>query len=324
MRKYLKENSSDLDEVYVTIEFPDGYYDKWGNPIGEDIYGPRIEEIDQILQSTGGKIIWDVQSDPEAGIEGDDFRDTGFRKLTVAQLRSAMDTGIDESEIRVYSSIKAEDEFWNYVNDRNINIYEDDYDVNEDTRIYDINSLIYDTDERLDDLLTEFEAFGLSELQKDLIKEIALADFECGHFTTEEFFLEDCEGDFEGAEQEAANYYRELVEMGPAGFYEEFADELDFSDDFVAEYGELFENASNDKNQLDEVKREDLSNLVVAFRPEDASRTPLADGLGITYAVPFDANITNLENVENLKTLLRQKGISDSAIKKLKFRKFAV
>lgn len=78
----------------------------------------------------------------------------------------------------------------------------------------------------------------LTENQKDLIKEIALMDFESGQFTTAEFFIEDEEGDFTGVEQEAADYYQELIDMGPAGFYEEFGDELDFDPDFVAEYGD--------------------------------------------------------------------------------------
>lgn len=80
------------------------------------------------------------------------------------------------------------------------------------------------------------DATVLTDYQKDLVKEIALADFECGHFTTAEFFIEDEEGDFTGVEQEAADYYQELVDMGPVGFYEEFADELDFDPDFIAEY----------------------------------------------------------------------------------------
>lgn len=78
----------------------------------------------------------------------------------------------------------------------------------------------------------------LIETQKDLIKEIALMDFECGQFTTADFFVEDEEGDFTGVEQDAADYYQELIDMGPAGFYEEFADELDFDPDFVAQYGD--------------------------------------------------------------------------------------
>ena len=86
----------------------------------------------------------------------------------------------------------------------------------------------------------------LTEQQENIIKEIALADFESGHFTDMNFFIEDEEGDFTGVETAAADYYAELINMGPAGFYEEFRDELDFDPDFVAEYGD--EEDDNDWN----------------------------------------------------------------------------
>lgn len=101
--------------------------------------------------------------------------------------------------------------------------------------------------------LHESEA-DLTDMQKDLIKEIALADFECGHFTDVSFFIDDEEDDFTGLEQAAADYYTELINMGPAGFYEEFRDELDFDPDFVAEYGD-----PEDDDDLDEsTKKSDL------------------------------------------------------------------
>lgn len=94
-----------------------------------------------------------------------------------------------------------------------------------------------------EDYFGEVESTGvgdvvLTDYQKDLIKEIALADFESGPITTSaaEFFIEDKEGDFAGVEQAAADYYQELVSMGPIGFYEEFADELNFDPDFIAEH----------------------------------------------------------------------------------------
>lgn len=109
----------------------------------------------------------------------------------------------------------------------------------EDSQNSEYNDLGTDirTGEKFPESLNESEN-GLTDTQKDLIKEIALADFECGHFTTADFFIDDEEGDFTGVEQAAADYYQELVNMGPAGFYEEFADELDFDPDFVAEYGD--------------------------------------------------------------------------------------
>lgn len=86
----------------------------------------------------------------------------------------------------------------------------------------------------------------LTEQQENIIKEIALADFESGHFTDMNFFIEDEEGDFTGVETAAADYYAELINMGPGGFYEEFRDELDFDPDFVAEYGDEDDNDWND------------------------------------------------------------------------------
>lgn len=85
----------------------------------------------------------------------------------------------------------------------------------------------------------------LSEYQKNLILEMVLMDFESGQTENdwdELYNLLDEEGDYEGVLEEATDYYFELLEMGPAGFYEEFCDfwrNLDFSDEFKAEYGVL-------------------------------------------------------------------------------------
>lgn len=45
------------------------------------------------------------------------------------------------------------------------------------------------------------------------------------------------EDDFEGDHEAYAIYFDELLNLGPEGFYEEYKDQLDFSDEFVAEYG---------------------------------------------------------------------------------------
>lgn len=79
--------------------------------------------------------------------------------------------------------------------------------------------------------------------------------------------------DFEDVLPEAADYYFELLEMGPAGFYEEFCNDLDFSDEFKAEYGGFcededpeglddFDESSNDeqtKTKLKEDQEKELS-----------------------------------------------------------------
>lgn len=97
----------------------------------------------------------------------------------------------------------------------------------------------------------------LTEQQENIIKEIALADFESGHFTDMNFFIEDEEGDFEGVETAAADYYAELINMGPGGFYEEFRDELDFDPDFAAEYGDEEDDYDDDFDDLDDFYDED-------------------------------------------------------------------
>lgn len=89
--------------------------------------------------------------------------------------------------------------------------------------------------------LKESEAAGLTDIQKDMIKEMVQMDFECGHPDNDYRELVKLLGEdpeFTGDEEAAARYYMELLSYGPAGFYEEFRDELDFDPDFAAEYGD--------------------------------------------------------------------------------------
>lgn len=134
----------------------------------------------------------------------------------------------------------------------------------EDSQTSEYNDLGIDirTGEKFPEPLNESEN-ALTDTQKDLIKEIALADFECGQFTTADFFIDDEEGDFTGVEQAAADYYQELVDMGPAGFYEEFASELDFDPDFAAEYGDFEEDDLDESSKKNNLKEDsDLDSLV--------------------------------------------------------------
>ncbi len=79
---------------------------------------------------------------------------------------------------------------------------------------------------------------GLTEYQKDLVKEIVQADFECGHPMDYEGALAGMEEDEDlgPVAETAASYYMELVQMGPAGVMDEI--ENNWSDDYKAEYGE--------------------------------------------------------------------------------------
>lgn len=76
------------------------------------------------------------------------------------------------------------------------------------------------------------------KLATDIVEEIRgyVADcFECGHFGIETY--EDFKREYSEYNKDAWEYYNELVQMGPEGFYEEFKDEYDFDPDFIAEYG---------------------------------------------------------------------------------------
>ena len=44
-------------------------------------------------------------------------------------------------------------------------------------------------------------------------------------------------------------YYNELKELGPVGFYEEFKDTLKFDPDFVAEYGHYYDEDDEDEEE---------------------------------------------------------------------------
>ena len=75
----------------------------------------------------------------------------------------------------------------------------------------------------------------LTAEQKNEIMEVVAMSFETGHFPIKTYF--DFKEEFPNLGKEAWEYYTELANMGPAGFYEEFKDDYDFDPDFVAEFG---------------------------------------------------------------------------------------
>ena len=81
----------------------------------------------------------------------------------------------------------------------------------------------------------------LTPEQKRDILEFVKECFECGHIMdphddeTKKIFKEE----FGSATRAALEYYAELIDLGPYGFYEEFKDEFDDWDDaFVYECGD--------------------------------------------------------------------------------------
>ena len=73
----------------------------------------------------------------------------------------------------------------------------------------------------------------LTQEQMQEIRETVEMYFETGHFCFDN--KEDFKRDFEGIQPEAVDdvweYYWELVNLGPVGFYDEFSDDYDCDDE---------------------------------------------------------------------------------------------
>lgn len=75
------------------------------------------------------------------------------------------------------------------------------------------------------------------------------------------------------------------------------------------------------KDKLDEISEEGLAKIVVAYKSSDPDKKPLEDNQGEVYAVAYDEDLSDKQNIDKLKRFLRQKGISEPAILKLRFKK---
>ena len=104
--------------------------------------------------------------------------------------------------------------------------------------------------------IEEFAGDGLTDYQKGLIREMAKCDYECGGCVDpyEESFKELLWEDEDLCDdmEEAQDYYQELANMGPAGFYEAFQDEFDWDPDFVAQYSGDLEESIKTKKRVKE------------------------------------------------------------------------
>ena len=146
------------------------------------------------------------------------------------------DFGVDYSGKEIYTLDieKAYEDYINYSTDGYLSIYK-------------ISKRI----KMEESLEAENNDSALTDYQKDVIKEMVKCDLECGHSENdydELVGLFEEEEDFAGVEPAAADYYMELLDYGPAGFYEEFKDELDFDPDFIAEYGDEDDDENSDED----------------------------------------------------------------------------
>ena len=97
---------------------------------------------------------------------------------------------------------------------------------------------------------------NLTMEQKRIIEKMVKEDFECGlpedDFDELKSLMKE-DPDLCSVAKKAAEYYFDLIDYGPAGFYEAFHDDFDDWDDgFVAEYSDLDEDFSDDDEYEDE------------------------------------------------------------------------
>ena len=86
------------------------------------------------------------------------------------------------------------------------------------------------------------------DVKQELIEVVAMS-FETGHFGFEDY--SDFKREYPNLGKEAWEYYCELVQMGPVGFYEEFKDVYDFDPMFVEEYSYYYDDDEDDEDEDD-------------------------------------------------------------------------
>ena len=108
--------------------------------------------------------------------------------------------------------------------------------------------------ENLQDLNEKLIPVKESAFDNDFILDIVKMGYETGHqiFDSYEDFIEDEEVQDIDDKEAAWDFYCDLIDMGPTGFYEEYRDELDFDPSFIAEYGEDDEELEESKIIKDE------------------------------------------------------------------------
>ena len=125
--------------------------------------------------------------------------------------------------------------------------YEEDW-------IRDLIHLPLDDEKTEDSIETEYEDEedsddNISEKDKDIIIDVVKGEFETGHG-----YIED-KDEFEEVlgrtltideYEDLKEFYSELQDLGPVGFYEEYKDKLEFDTDFVREYGYNEDDESED------------------------------------------------------------------------------
>ena len=125
--------------------------------------------------------------------------------------------------------------------------YEEDW-------VRDLIDLPLDDEKTEDSIETEYEDEedsddNISEKDKDIIIDVVKGEFETGHgYIEDKDEFEEVLGrtltidEYENLKE----FYSELQDLGPVGFYEEYKDKLEFDTDFVREYGYNEDDESED------------------------------------------------------------------------------
>lgn len=103
------------------------------------------------------------------------------------------------------------------------------------------------------------------DVKQELIEVVAMS-FETGHFSFEDY--SDFKREYPNLGKEAWEYYCELVQMGPVGFYEEFKDVYNFDPMFVEEYGHYYDD-DEDEEEYKFVVRFDIDGQNMDYWCED-------------------------------------------------------
>lgn len=173
--------------------------------------------------------------------------------------------------------------------------YEEDW-------VRDLIDLPLDDEKTEDSIETEYEDEedsddNISEKDKDIIIDVVKGEFETGHG-----YIED-KDEFEemlgrtltiDEYEDLKEFYSELQDLGPVGFYEEYKDKLEFDTDFVREYGYNEDDESEDdiepieysedeevekaEEESDEEDLDDKDSESEEFDDEDEHISDIAEG----------------------------------------------
>lgn len=165
-------------------------------------------------------------------------------------------------------------------------------------------------------LIPIIEKLSKNDIEQEIIDCVGMG-FETGHITYDNFneFKEEIGPDIEELNdsnltiEDAWNFYNELINMGPSGFYDEYRDVYDFSEDYIREYGEDEDEYEMESiNIIKESNEEDVNNRIytaldnIAFLANEYQDAD--EDLGLTNLKQTIEMIE--ESVDTLKNIINE------------------